>query len=248
MTATYVAVVLLASLSCLTTCIGVALAIRFQDSVKGITVGIGFSAGIMLLISFLELIPGSLTDTGLYPTLAAVAGGIALIWMLHFVIPHTHLVEEEGKISMPALRAAYLVVFGLILHDVPEGFAMANSYIASPSLGVMVALAIALHNVPEEFAMAVPVVPLKKPFFLYGAAVLSALAEPVGAVIGLVAVDFFPLLNPLFMSFAAGAMIFISIHELLPMARRHGRPGLFAVGAAISLPVYMALTILIPEP
>jgi len=247
MSTTYVAVILLASLSCLTTCIGVALAVRFQNSIKGIAVGIGFSAGIMLLISCFELVPESLAQAGVFPTFTATAGGIAFIWVLHFIIPHTHLVEEKGMTNIPALRAAYLVVFGLILHDVPEGFAMANSYIASPSLGFLVALAIALHNIPEEFAMAVPVVPLKKPFFLYGAAVLSGLAEPVGAVIGLVTVGIFPLLNPLLMSFAAGAMIFVSIHEFLPMARRYGHPWLFTMGMTISLPVYLALAILIPE-
>jgi ZIP family zinc transporter len=64
------------------------------------------------------------------------------------------------------------------LHDFPEGFAMANSYMASPELGILVALAIAIHNLPEEFAMAVPVVPLRTKKLLYGAAALSALAEP----------------------------------------------------------------------
>ena len=85
---------------------------------------------------------------------------------------------------------------------------MANSYIASPSLGVLVAVAIALHNVPEEFAIAVPAVLLRRKSFLYGSALFSALAEPAGAIVGLVAVDFLPALNPLFMAFAAGAMVF----------------------------------------
>lgn len=80
---------------------------------------------------------------------------------LHVIIPHTHLVEESGRIDARMLESAYLVAFGLILHDFPEGFAMANSYVASPSSGVLVALAIALHNIPEEFAMAAPAVALR---------------------------------------------------------------------------------------
>ena len=144
------------------------------------------------------------------------------------------------------LKTAYLVAFGLILHDVPEGFAMANSYIASPSMGILVALAIALHNIPEEFAMAVPIVTIKKKRFLYIAAFLSGLAEPLGAIIGLVAVHFHPIFNPLFMAFAAGAMIFVSVHELLPMARRYQKFHLFILGMVVSIFTYALLSMVIP--
>jgi ZIP family zinc transporter len=135
-------------------------------------------------------------------------------------------------------------VFGLILHDVPEGFAMANAYVASPSLGVLVAVAIALHNLPEEFAMSVPLVLLKSKRALFGAAVLSALAEPVGAVIGLAAVGIAPALNAHFLAFAAGAMLFVSAHELIPMAKRYGHLGSFILGALVSVLVYLGLAAL----
>ena len=133
------------------------------------------------------------------------------------------------------------MALGLILHDVPEGFAMANAYIASPQLGVLVAVAIALHNVPEEFAMAVPAVVIRSRRFLYGAALLSALAEPLGAVIGLLAVGVAPALNAHFMAFAAGAMVFVSLHELVPMARRYRNKGMFVAGMAVSALVYALL-------
>jgi ZIP family zinc transporter len=150
-------------------------------------------------------------------------------------------VEEKGIADKALIRSAYLVVFGLVLHDVPEGFAMANAYVASPALGVLVSLAIALHNMPEEFAMAVPAVMLKSKRFLYAAALLSALAEPLGAIIGLVAVGIAPALNAHFMAFAAGAMIFVSIHELIPMARRYRNSGLFVAGTVLSVAVYWLL-------
>jgi len=232
-------------MSVFTTVAGVALALRFRENKTGIAVGIGFSAGIMLLISFLELIPESAAEAGVLRALTAVALGALVLFALNLVIPHTHLIEERNSIGARTLKSVYLVVFGLILHDVPEGFAMANSYIASPSLGVLVAVAIALHNLPEEFAMAVPAVLLGRKRFLYGSALLSALAEPAGAIIGLVAVDFLPALNPLFMAFAAGAMIFVSLHELVPMARRYGNLPLFAVGVVLSALVYLGLSILI---
>ncbi len=242
---TYTAVILISGLSFVTTWIGVSLAIRFRENKHGIAVGIGFSAGIMILISLIELIPESISLAGIWPTFISCAAGIGLIWALNLIIPHTHLVDESGVIGKTAIKSAYLIVFGLILHDVPEGFAMANSYIASPKLGLMVALAIALHNIPEEFAMAVPIVPLRRPIFLYVSAVLSAMAEPVGAILGLMAVEIIPALNPLFMAFAAGAMIFISFHELLPMARRYGNLALFGAGAVCALVVHWLLNVMI---
>jgi len=165
-----------------------------------------------------------------------------LVWAAHLIVPHTHFVEEKGVVDSALVKSAYLVVFGLILHDVPEGFAMANAYIASPALGLLVGLAIALHNVPEEFAMSVPAVLLKSKAFLFGAALLSALAEPLGAVIGLIAVGLAPALNTHFMAFAAGAMLFVSIHELIPMARRYRHIRLFLSGMILSVLVHGLLT------
>lgn len=245
MTDVYVAVILLSSLSFVTTLVGVALAIRFRDNKKGIAVGIGFSAGIMLVISLAELLPEATSEVGLVKTLVTASFGALVLFSLHFIIPHTHLVEEKEGIGSQTLKSAYLVVFGLILHDFPEGFAMANSYIASPSMGVLVAVAIAIHNLPEEFAMAVPAALLKRKRFLYGSALVSALAEPVGAVAGLISVDLMPALNPHFMAFAAGAMIFVSVHELEPMARRYGRLPLFGIGLALSVVVYLVLSAII---
>ena len=118
---------------------------------------------------------------------------------------------------------------------------MANAYVASPSLGFLVAVAIALHNVPAEFAMSVPLVMLRSRKALLGSALLSALAEPVGAIIGLVAVGIAPVLNPYFLAFAAGAMVFVSVHELIPMARRYRHGGLFLGGFLLSFLVYWLL-------
>jgi ZIP family zinc transporter len=244
---TYLAVLFLALLSGMTTLIGVGLAVWLGKNEKGIALGIGFSAGIMLLISMFELLPEAIHAEGLQTTVYALLSGVLLLAVLHWVIPHTHLVEETGAFNHALIRSSYLVAFGLILHDFPEGFAMANSFIVSPSLGVLVAVAIALHNIPEEFAMAAPVAAFTKRRFLIGAAIVSALAEPVGAIIGLFAVHIRPAFNPMFMSFAAGAMIYISIHELIPMAKIYRQTKLFLIGSAFSVLVYVLLNLLIPE-
>ncbi|MEN8160301.1 MAG: ZIP family metal transporter [Myxococcota bacterium] len=245
--AIWVAVLLLSLMSIATTLVGVGLALRLGHSARGIATGTGFAAGIMILVSVVELIPESVHAAGPAMSLGAVALGATVIAILHVIIPHTHLVEEKGRIDPHLLKSVYLVAFGLILHDFPEGFAMANAYVSSPSLGVLVAVAIALHNIPEEFAMAAPAVTLRKKRFLFGAAFLSALAEPAGAVIGLLAVRVDPGLNPLLMAFAAGAMIFVSLHELLPMARRYGNIRRFAVGAALSGIAHLGLWLALPH-
>jgi ZIP family zinc transporter len=243
--ASYLAVVALAFMSGGTTLIGVALAIAIGDNPKMTAMGIGFSTGIMVLISVFELVPESLSITGTATSSLSAGLGAGLILALHVLIPHVHLGREQSPLV--ELRAAYLIAFGLILHDVPEGFAMANAFLASPSLGFLVAVAIALHNIPEEFAMAVPAVAIKNRALLFKAAVLSGLAEPVGAIFGLVAVHLNPALNPSFMAFAAGAMAMISFLELIPMARKYGRIGSFALGIAGSVAIYLALHILFPH-
>jgi ZIP family zinc transporter len=237
----YIAVLLLSLLSVVTTCLGVLLALSIRENDKAIAVGIGFSTGIMILVSGFELIPEAYAHLGLVSTASIVGFGAMILLLANFAIPHIHLVPEHGLVDARLVKSVYLVVGGLILHDIPEGFAMANAYIASPSLGLLVALAIALHNLPEELALALPATMFRSKSFLIGAALLSALAEPAGAVIGLLAVNAYAALNHYFLGFAAGAMIFISLHELAPMARRYGKFGWFVAGLALSVVVHTML-------
>jgi len=236
-----IAILLLSLLSVFTTLAGVLLALAISENAKAIAAGIGFSTGIMILVSAFELIPESHHGIGGVATGLSVSGGAFFLWLANFALPHTHLVREHGLTDTRLVRSVSLVVGGLILHDVPEGFAMANAYLASPSLGLLVALAIALHNLPEELAMAVPAVTLRSRRFLLQAAFLSALAEPLGAVLGLLAVAANASLNAYLMAFAAGAMIFVSLHELVPMAHRYRRPGWFIAGITLSIIVYRLL-------
>lgn len=242
---TYLVVMSLACLSFVSAAVGVTLALRIQHNPSLIGLGIGFSAGIMLPISLLELLPEAIDEVGVQTAALGALFGGALFWALNFILPHTHLLHERGGVFEGRTGSAYLIVFGLILHDIPEGFAMANSYVASPALGLLVGVAILLHNVPEELAIAIPIVPLGRKRLLYRAALLSALAEPAGALAGLLAVGRFSGLNEFFMAFAAGAMVFVSLHELLPMARRYGSPTLLLMGVAVGALAYLSLSRLI---
>jgi ZIP family zinc transporter len=239
---TWAVVLGLAALSVISTAAGVWLARRTAGLPGPRAAGLGLSVGVMLAISFGELLPEAYREAGLVTTTLAALAGVGLLGALHVVIPHTHLVEEDTGVGAGTLRAAYLVVFGLILHDLPEGFAMANAYLSTPRLGLLVAVAITVHNVPEEYAMALPAVMTGRRRFLLWAAVASAAAEPAGALIGLAGVSLFPGLNAAFLAFAAGAMIYVSIHELLPMARRLGRPQEAGVGIVAGILVLGVLS------
>lgn len=229
---TWAAVIALASLSIGSTAIGVALARWAGARPAAQAAGIGFSVGVMVTISAAELLPEAHEQAGLLTTGLAVLAGAGIVAVLHVIVPHVHLVDEDRGVGAGSLRAAYLVAFGLILHDLPEGFAMATAYIATPRLGVLVAIAIVLHNIPEEFTIALPAVMTGRRRFLIRAAVISAAAEPAGALAGLAGVSVFPGLNAGFLAFAAGAMLFVSFHELIPMARRLGRHCHTAAGIA----------------
>jgi ZIP family zinc transporter len=242
---TWLAVLGLGSMSVVSTALGVVLALRAGTRPAARAVGLGFSVGVMVAISLCELLPEAYREAGLATTALSALAGVAVLAGLHVIIPHTHLVDEDTGIGAGALRAAYLVVFGLILHDVPEGFAMANAYLSTPRLGVLVAVAIVLHNIPEEFAMALPAVAVGHRRFLNRAAVVSAAAEPVGAAVGLAGISVFPGLNAVFLGFAAGAMVYVSLHELLPMARQFGHHRKSAVGIAGGAVTLGALHLLI---
>ena len=121
---------------------------------------------------------------------------------------------------------------------------MAHAYLSAPRLGVAVAIAIALHNIPEEFAMALPAVMAGRRRFLIGAAAVSAAAEPVGALVGLTAVSISPGLNAAFLAFAAGAMVFVAVHELVPLSRELGRRRDTALGIVVGAVVVVLLGLL----
>jgi ZIP family zinc transporter len=231
----------LAFLSGCATLIGVMLALWVGRKDHVVATGLGFSAGIMLTLASIELIPAAFEAMTVWSTLLWTGAGAGFLALANELIPHTHLIKERDTFRARRLKTAYLVLFGLVLHDFPEGFALTNSFLLEPGLGVLVALSIALHNIPEEFAMAVPALSTKSRRLLFGGAVVSALAEPAGALLGLLAMHIRPDLNAVFLAFAAGAMIFVSLHELMPAARQYGRISLFGVGFGLSAFTYLIL-------
>jgi ZIP family zinc transporter len=243
--ANYIFVILLAFLSSSTSLLGVLLALWIKKKINLVVVGIGFSAGIMLSISFFELVPESMLGSGKSAAILSFVLGFVFLLAMHFLIPHYHIFKNKTNRSSRVLKTGLLVAFGLMLHDIPEGFTMSNTFLYAPNIGIIVILATALHNIPEQFAVSAPLALLKGRKWLLKMAMLSTLAEPLGALLGVIFASLFSSMMLAAMAFTAGAMIFISIDELYPLAKEYNKPHMFLIGIALSLVVYFGLSSLL---
>ena len=131
-----------------------------------------------------------------------------------------------------------LIVLGITLHNLPEGFVVAAGYIYNPSLGLIIAIAILLHNIPEGVATAVPFTEAgTRPSRIAIIALLSGLAEPLAALVGVSALSAFGARNLVGYSlvFAAGVMTYITADELIPVAHEYGFKHTVSVGLLLGI-------------
>lgn len=204
---------------------------------------LGFAAGVMILVSFAELLPAGIEGLGSGWGYAAFFGGMAAMFLLDTVIPHSYEGIADGGGSNAEgrlLRLGLFVALGIGLHNFPEGMATFAATLADPRLGTAIAIAIATHNIPEGLAVAAPIYAAtrsKKKAFLWS--FVSGVAEPVGAA--LAAIVLLPFLRAGVLAGVlagvAGLMVFISLDELLPAAREHGKEHLAIIGAIMGMAV-----------
>jgi len=213
---------------------------------------LGLSAGVMIYISFMELLPGGFIVVGAVNGLLLFFSGMLMIYLIDRLMP-----ERENPHHEPLTKAKVLTRVGLFtalvlaIHNFPEGLATFASALNDVRLGGLIAVAIALHNIPEGIAVAMPVLygtGSKKKAFSYS--FLSGLAEPIGALIGyLVLLPFLSdqLIGGL-MAFIAGVMIYISLDELIPTAHKCNSDSDYqhiVIGGVTLGMLIMAVTILI---
>lgn len=252
------------ALAGLSTGIGAAIGVaRKKPGPHFLAGALGLSAGVMIYVSFVELLPQGIDDLteawgetrGGWGAVIAFFAGIALIAVIDRVVPeeinpHEPGVEADAELARRRrrlMKMGVLTAGAIAIHNFPEGFATFIAALEDPSIALPVAVAIAIHNVPEGIAVAVPIREAtgsrSKGFWW---ATLSGLAEPAGALIGFLVL--MPFMGPvtLGLSFAvvAGIMVFISLDELLPTAQATGKHHTAIYGLVAGMAV-MAVSLLI---
>ncbi|HPF16801.1 MAG TPA: zinc transporter ZupT [Thermotogota bacterium] len=252
---------------------GVGGAIAFfakKTNTRLLSIALGFSAGVMVYISFVEILPKSVEtltaemgSIGNWIGVLAFFGGILFIALIDKLVPdyenphEMHKVEEMGedRHDREAQKSKRLMRMGLFsagaiaLHNLPEGLATFIAALKDPQLGIAITVAIAIHNIPEGIAVSVPIfyaTGSKKKAFIYS--LLSGFAEPVGAIIGFLFIYLIFGLNDLVLgvvfAIVAGIMVYISFDELLPAAEEYGEHHFSILGLIAGMAV-MAFSLLI---
>ncbi|MBD3409138.1 MAG: zinc transporter ZupT [Ignavibacteriales bacterium] len=237
-----------------------------RTNTKFLAVALGFSAGVMLYVSLVEIffkakdamIAGLGEVGGSWATVAAFFGGVGVIALIDKFVPsheNPHEMRRVEEIDRDKPRQDYsrlmrtgtFTALAIAIHNFPEGLATFTAALKDPTLGVAIAVAIAIHNVPEGIAVSVPVYfatnDKKRAFWL---SFLSGLAEPVGALIGFLVI--YQFMNDVVFGaiFAgvAGIMVYISLDELLPAAEEYGEHHYSIFGVVAGMLV-MAVSLLL---
>jgi len=209
---------------------------------------LGFSAGVMILVSFVELLQVSIESIGFLAAHAGFFIGMASIFLIDLLVPHEYMGQEDHKMEQSEgelMRVGLLVAFGIGIHNFPEGMATFVGALQDVRLGVSIAVAIAIHNIPEGLAVSAPVYAAtgsRGKAFLWS--FLSGVSEPVGAA--LAALVLLPFLTEAVLGWVlaavAGIMVSISMDELVPAAKSFGSEHTPILGAMTGM-IVMALSL-----
>jgi len=237
----------LTTLAGLSTTIGSLLGILVRKpGPRFMALTLGFSGGVMILVSFVELLAGGIEAVGFALAHLAFFAGMLGMFLIDFLIPHEYMAERhhtEGRAQDPLLKTGLLVALGIGIHNFPEGMATFAGTLQDLSVGVAIAVAIAIHNIPEGLAVSAPIFAAtgsRRKAFLWS--FLSGLAEPAGAAVA--ALVLLPFLNDvvlgMMLAVVAGIMVFIALDELVPVARSFGQEHLSILGVVIGMAVMAA--------
>ncbi len=189
---------------------------------------LGFSSGVMVLVSFVELLPKSIETIGFLTAHVAFFLGMAGFFLVDLLVPHDYIGQHDHPEKYPSkrlMRTGVLVALGIGVHNFPEGMATFVAALSDVRLGISIAVAIAIHNIPEGLAVSAPIYAAtgsRGKAFLWSS--LSGVSEPVGALFA--AVVLLPFLTPAVLGWVlaavAGIMVAISMDEIIPAAKSFG--------------------------
>ncbi len=205
---------------------------------KFFDISLGFSGGVMVAASFFSLLMPSLEyskSVNISPSFSITLGflgGSLFLYILDRILPHLHqaLKKENAEGIKTNLPTSFLLVFAMTLHNIPEGLAIGVSFgslkyfvnYSSFIDSVMLAFGIGIQNFPEGIAVSVPLRAEKmgtlKSFFI---GQLSGIVEPLFSVIGAIFISYLKKMLPFSLSFAAGAMIFVVVEEIIPQIKEN---------------------------
>jgi ZIP family zinc transporter len=222
---------------------------RLQDTL------FGFGAGVMLAASaFSLIIPGleAAKNVGVFGGGNWAAGGVIgsaillggiVLMLMDRVLPHEHFIKGREGQAARQLRRTWLFVFAIALHNVPEGLAIGVGYAANNGLRAdALATGIAIQDVPEGLVVAVALLAAGySRMFAVLIGMASGLVEPLGAVLGAAVVGHSAMLLPWGLGFAAGAMLFVISHEIIPESHRKGHEAFATSGLMIGFVLMMLL-------
>ena len=217
------------------------------------TLTLGFSAGVMIHVSFVELLQAGVESIGFGAAHIAFFVGMGVMFLVDTLIPHDYFETSErghghgheDEMRSALMKTGLFVALGIGIHNFPEGMAAFVGALKDPSLGISIAVAIGIHNIPEGLAVAAPIYAAtgsRRKAFLW--TFLSGVAEPIGA--GVAALILLPLLSEAILGYVlasvAGVMVFISLDELIPTSRSFGKEHLAILGVIVGM-VVMTLSL-----
>ncbi|MCW5713703.1 MAG: ZIP family metal transporter [Bauldia sp.] len=233
---------------------GVAVLFRRQISRRGQDLLLGFAAGVMLSASFFSLILPALERsreagaTDIVAALIAVAGvllGVGAMAVANEIVPHRHAVQGRQGPRSAVMSNVHLLVLAITIHNLPEGLAVGVGYAGGDEAGATaLALGIGLQNIPEGLAVAVALVAAgMSRIRAMAIATATGLVEPIGGLLGVTVVTLAAPILPWALHFAAGAMIYVVSHEIIPETHSRGFQREATAGLAVGLVAMMFLDV-----